>query len=254
MHLKNKIAIITGGGSGMGRATAVRLAELGVQVALWDVQLEKAQQLADSLKGIAIKCDVTKEDEVTQALQKVVAHYGQVHILVNCAGIVTGARVVGKSGPMPLEDFTRIIAVNLLGTFNVMRLVAAQMMAQQVLNEDGERGVIINTASIAAFEGQVGQAAYSAAKGGIVSMTLPVARELARYGIRVMAIAPGLIKTPMMEQMPDEVREKLQNATLFPKRLGHPEEFANLVVHIVENAYLNASVIRLDGAVRLSVG
>jgi NAD(P)-dependent dehydrogenase (short-subunit alcohol dehydrogenase family) len=251
MDLKNKVAIITGGASGMGAATAERLAKLGARVILLDTQLEKAKAIASALQGMAVQCDVTNEESVASAIQAVIQQYQQLHIVVNCAGIVAGARVVGKRGPMPLEDFSRVIQINLIGTFNVIRLAAAQMMAQPTVDVDGERGVIINTASVAAFEGQVGQAAYSASKGGIVSMTLPLAREFGRLGIRVMAVAPGIIDTPMMSAMSETVKEGLLQSPIFPRRLGNAEEFANLIAHIVENSYLNGSVIRLDGAIRL---
>lgn len=251
MNLKNKIAIITGGASGMGAATAQRLTQAGMRVALLDMQLDKAKTIADSLNGLAVECDVTKEVSVTQALEQVIKEFQEIHLVVNCAGIVAGGRVVSKKGPMPLTDFSRVIEVNLIGTFNVMRLAAAQIMQQKAVNEEGERGVIINTASVAAFEGQVGQAAYSASKGGIVAMTLPVARELGKFGIRVMTIAPGIVDTPMMAGLADNVKEALLSAAIFPHRLADPREFANLVAHIGENSYLNGSVIRLDGAIRL---
>lgn len=245
MDMHQKVALITGGASGMGAATAAHLQQKGMQVAVLDL---KKNPLAD----ISLETDVTNSESVTTAINQIVKQFNAIHVAVNCAGIAPAARIVGKNGPMPLRDFQRVIEINLMGTFNVMRLVAAQMMQQATVNEDAERGVIINTASIAAFEGQIGQSAYSASKGAIAAMTLPAAREFSQFGIRVMAIAPGVIATPMMEQMPAEILQHLAAAAPFPRRLGHPQEFARLVEHIIENIYLNGSVIRLDGALRMA--
>ncbi len=251
MELVNKIALITGGASGMGAATARLLTTAGMKVAILDQHLENTELLAKEIKSLAIYADVTDEDSIKTALAEVVAKLGAVHVVINCAGIAPAARIVGRAGPMSLTDFQQVLQVNLVGTFNVMRLVAAQMMQQSPINTEGERGVIINTASIAAFEGQVGQAAYSASKGGIVAMTLPAAREFGPFGVRVMTVAPGVIATPMMEKMPSTVCENLSATVPFPKRMGNAEEFAQLVKHIIENTYLNGSTIRLDGGLRM---
>ena len=203
------------------------------------------------MNGVALECDVTSEVSVKNAIDTVVSKFQFIHAVVNCAGVVHAARMLGKNGAMPLDDFSRVIQINLIGTFNVMRLTAEKMSTQDPVNAEGERGVIINTASVAAFEGQLGQAAYSASKGGIAAMTLPVARELSRFGIRVMTIAPGIMQTPMMSRLSETVQAQLANEVPFPKRLGDPAEFASLVFHIIENSYLNGSVMRLDGALRL---
>lgn len=245
MEIHHKVALITGGASGMGAATVAHLKQKGMQVAVLDL---KKNPFAD----ISLEADVTSGESVGNAINQIVERLNAIHVLVNCAGIAPAARIVGKNGPLPLSDFQRVIEVNLLGTFNVMRLAAAQMMQQNIVNQDAERGVIINTASIAAFEGQIGQAAYSASKGAIASMTLPAAREFSQFGIRVMAIAPGVIMTPMMEKMPAEIVQHLAAAAPFPQRLGQPQEYARLVEHIIENAYLNGSVIRLDGGLRMA--
>ncbi|NKB47097.1 MAG: SDR family NAD(P)-dependent oxidoreductase [Legionellales bacterium] len=251
MQIQGQVVIITGGASGLGEATAKRLAQAQAKVIVLDRQLSQAQAIAQTLQGAAYECDVTREDQVTQVLQTVQREHGIAKVCVNCAGIAPGQRIVGKQGPMPLADFEQVIAVNLIGTFNVLRLVAAQMFEASPMGEDGERGVIINTASVAAFEGQIGQAAYSASKGGVVGLTLPAAREFAKFGIRVNTIAPGLMETPMMAGMSEEVRKKLIEQALFPKRLGHPDEYARLVSHIIENPMINGATLRLDGAVHL---
>ena len=247
MDIKNKTALITGAASGLGAATAKTFAKHGATVILLDKNIEAATKLSKALNGTAFECDVTSEE----SLKKVLAALTEIHFVVNCAGVVHGARIVGKTGAMPLEDFSRVIHINLIGTFNVLRLCAEKMAKQQPVNELGERGVIINTASVAAYEGQLGQVAYSASKGGVVSMTLPAARELSRFGIRVMAIAPGVMQTPMMAGMTEEVRAALCADVPFPKQLGDPQQFAELAMHIIENSYLNGSVIRLDGALRM---
>lgn len=253
MDIANKVAVITGGASGMGAACAIELARAGAKVALLDMNLDGAQLLAQKIDGMAASCDVSDAANVESALAEVVKHYGAIHVAINCAGIAPAKRVVAKDGSaMPLADFKRVIDINLIGTFNVLRVAAAHMSAQEAQTQHGERGVIINTASVAAFEGQIGQAAYSASKGGVVAMALPIARELERYGIRVMTIAPGIMATPMMSAMPENVQQALAQTVTFPKRLGEASEFARLAQHIIENEYLNGEVIRLDGAIRMS--
>ncbi len=251
MQIKNQTAIITGGGSGMGAETARYLASMGAKVAVLDINLKNAEQVAREINGIAIECNVSDEESASAAFHKIKDIYGVPRVCVNCAGIAPGKRVVGREGAMPLEDFRKVIDINLIGTFNILRLAAAEMSVADLLNEDGERGVIINTASVAAFDGQIGQAAYSASKGGVVGMTLPIARELAQFGIRVMTIAPGIMETPMMSGMPQPVQESLAAAMPFPKRLGKANEYAKLVLHIIDNVYLNGEVIRLDAAIRM---
>lgn len=258
MQIQNQIAVISGGASGMGAATARYLAHAGARVAILDRNLDAAQQLAREINGLAVGCDVTQSDSLTQAMTEIENLLGIPRICVSCAGIAPGKLIVSKdTTPMPLADFSQVIQVNLIGTFNLLRVAAARMSTLDTIkdsekHDSQERGVIINTASVAAYEGQIGQAAYSASKGGVVAMTLPAARELARYGIRVMTIAPGLIDTPMLRGMADNVRESLAATVPFPKRFGDPAEYAQLVAHIVENAMLNGSVIRLDGALRMA--
>ncbi len=252
MNIKQKVIVITGGGSGMGAATAAHLAEQGAKVALLDINLEKAESVANSIDGMAVQCDVFSSESVTAAIDQIYQQLAAIHVVINCAGIAPAARIVGKDGPMPLADFEQVIHVNLLGTFNVMRLAAAKMIHQDPIDDHGQRGVIINTASVAAFDGQLGQAAYSASKGGVVAMTLPAARELSQFGVRVMTIAPGIVDTPMMAAMPDKVQASLQSQITFPKRFAQPQEYASLAQHIIENDYLNAEVIRLDGGIRMS--
>ncbi|MEE9451138.1 MAG: SDR family NAD(P)-dependent oxidoreductase [Gammaproteobacteria bacterium] len=252
MDIQGQAAIITGGASGMGAATAEKLVEQGAKVCLLDKNYQWAQDMAKKLKGHAIACDVADNDSVEQALRSAEELQGKARICINCAGIASAGRIVGREGPMAMADFNRVIEVNLLGTFNVMRLAAASMMQLDPLGKSQARGIIINTASIAAYDGQIGQAAYSAAKGAIVSLTLPAAREFAKFGIRVNTIAPGLIATPMLADMPESVRESLVAQTQFPKRLGYPQEYAKLVAHMIDNELINGEVIRLDGAVRLA--
>ena len=253
MEARGLAAVVTGGGSGMGAETARRLAKAGVKVALLDVNKAAADKVATEIGGIAIACDVTSGDSATEALAAAKKAHGPARILINCAGIAPGARVVGREGPHDLAFFSKVININLVGTFNMLRLAAAEMTALEPLNDDGERGVIINTASVAAFEGQIGQAAYSASKGGVVGLTLPAARELAKFGVRVVTVAPGLIETPMLAGMSQDVQDSLIATTVFPKRLGKPSEFAGLALHIIENPLINGETIRLDGAVRLAV-
>lgn len=253
MDIKNKVAIVTGGASGLGLATVEHLSQKGAKVVIFDVNEELAKKVTQEIGGNATyhKVNVTDEDSVHKAIQQTVEKFGAIHICVNCAGIAPPQKTVGRSGAMPLENFKKVIDINLVGTFNVLRLVAEQMAKNTALTEFGERGIIINTASVAAFEGQMGQAAYSASKAGIVGMTLPIARDLSSFGIRINAIAPGLFRTPMAAGLDDKVVEKLESLVEFPKRLGRPEEYASLVAFMIENEYLNGEVIRLDGAIRM---
>ena len=250
MNMMGLGAVVTGGGSGLGEATAERLAKAGAKVAIIDMNAAAAEQVAARIGGLALPGDVTDEVTMMAALEQAQAAHGPCRALVNCAGIGVAKRVVGRDGPMPLAEFTRVIHVNLIGTFNMMRLAGAQMSKAAPLG-DGERGVIISTASVAAFEGQIGQAAYAASKGGITALTLPVAREFAAFGIRVLTIAPGLFHTPLLSALPEEAQKSLGESIPYPRRLGAPEEFASLVAHMVENRFLNGVVVRLDGALRL---
>lgn len=252
MQLQGQAALVTGGASGLGAETARQLVQAGARVSILDVNMEAAQALADELRCHAARCDITDSASVEAALDAAQEANGAPRILINCAGIGGAKRMVGKDGsPMPLEDFSRIVNVNLIGTFNVIRLAAARMAAAEPLAE-GERGVIVATASVAAFDGQVGQAGYAASKGGITSMTLPLARDLAQHGIRVVTIAPGLFLTPLLYKLPEEVQQSLASSIPFPKRLGKAEEYAQLALHIATNLSLNGEVIRLDGALRLA--
>ncbi len=251
MKIEGVAAIVTGAASGMGMATARMLTQCGAKVGLLDIDGDKIQHLAEECQGYAVVCDVTDAESMQSALADAASTNGEARILVNCAGIAPARRIVGRDGAMPLEDFKRVIDVNLIGTFNAMRVMAARVRDEPVLDEIGERGVIVNVASVSAFEGQVGQAAYSSSKGAIVALTIQAARELASAGIRVMTIAPGLIATPMLFGMPQEVQDSLANQVPFPKRLGRPEEFAELTKHIIENQLLNGEVIRMDGAIRM---
>lgn len=244
--------VITGGASGMGFATAEWFSKKGAKIALLDNNIEQARIMAEKIGAEAFECDVRSSESVENAIAAAREAHGPARIGISCAGIAPAARIVGKNGPMPLDDFKRVIEINLIGTFNVMRLLAADMILLEPLTSSGERGVIINTASVAAYEGQIGQAAYSASKGGVVSLGLPSARELAQFGIRVNTIAPGIIATPLMQAMPQEVQDSLAASVPFPKRLGYPEEYARLAEHIVENELINGTVIRLDGAIRMA--
>jgi len=249
MKIHNNIIVVTGGGSGMGESTCRYLAEQGAKIVIIDKSENAAARVAKDTKALFFACDVSDPS----AVEKIFASLPtSPRAIINCAGIAPAKRMVGKEGPLSLDWFENVIKVNLIGTFNVMRVGAAAMIKSELEGE--ERGVIINTASIAAFEGQIGQTAYSASKGGVVAMTLPAARELARFGIRVMTIAPGFINTPMVDHFPTEVISALKAQTVFPKRLGKPEEFATLVAHIISNPLLNGEVIRLDGAVRMMPG
>jgi NAD(P)-dependent dehydrogenase (short-subunit alcohol dehydrogenase family) len=257
MNLHGQAALVTGAGSGLGAATAIELARLGAKVAALDIDAAKARAVADRIASdggtaLAVQCDITSPDSAQVALAAARTAHGPARILMNIAGIGTAKRVVGKDGsPMALEDFRRVIEVNLIGAFNMIRLAAAEMIPLEAL-ADGERGVIINTASVAAFDGQVGQHAYAASKGGVVSMTLPLARDLAQWGVRVVTIAPGLFMTPLMQELPLQTQEALAASIPFPKRLGKPEEFAQLAAEAVRNTMLNGEVIRLDGALRMA--
>lgn len=252
MDIKGVSAAVTGGGSGMGAAVARMLAAQGAKVALWDMNEQAAAAVAAEIGGIAVACDVVGEDSVAQALEKTAAAHGVPRVLVNCAGVLIPRKLVGRDGPADLAHFHKTIHVNLLGTYNTMCLAAAAMGGLAPVNDDGARGVIVNTASIAAFEGQMGQVAYSASKGGVVAMTLPAARDLARSGIRVMAVAPGAVQTPMIGTISDELQKSIESGIPFPSRFAKPEEFAKLVLHIIDNDMLNGEVIRLDGAARLA--
>ena len=250
MEIRDNVFLITGGASGLGAATARLFAAEGGKIVVADLNQDAGVALAQELGGVFVKCDVSREEDATQAVEAA-TKLGTLRGLINCAGVAPAIKTVGKYGPHPLESFTRTISINLIGTFNMIRLAAAAM-AKNEPNALGERGVIINTASVAAFDGQIGQAAYSASKGGVVGMTLPMARELARFGIRVMTIAPGIFWTPMVDGMPESVQQSLSASIPFPSRLGRPEEFADTVGFILRNRYLNGETIRLDGAVRLA--
>ncbi|ERJ18228.1 short-chain dehydrogenase/reductase SDR [Salinisphaera shabanensis T35B1] len=252
MQITERCFLITGGGSGLGAASARMLVEAGARVVLADVNTNAGHQTAEALGDAArfVHCDVTREEDGKAAVTAARQHGGALHGLLNCAGIGIPSKVLGKNGPHDLETFSKVIQINLIGSFNMIRL-ASEAMAAGEAQADDERGVIINTASVAAFEGQIGQASYSASKGGIVSMTLPIARELARHGIRVMTIAPGIFDTPMMAELPEEVRDSLGKMVPFPPRLGQPEEYARLARDIIENTMLNGSTIRLDGGIRM---
>lgn len=254
MDLQDKIAFITGGASGLGRATAENFISAGAKVMLFDLNEENARKAAADLGESASWAagDVADEDAVKAAIQKTVDTLGGLHINVNSAGIGAAGRTVGKDGPMPLKTFEFVLRVNLIGTFNCLRLCAEVMQHNEPTTEDGERGVIVNVASVAAFDGQVGQAAYSASKAGVAGMTLPIARDLSRQGIRIATIAPGIFETPMMQFAPPQVREPLIEMTQFPKRLGDPAEFAQTAAYIVNCAYINGEVIRLDGGIRMA--
>jgi NAD(P)-dependent dehydrogenase (short-subunit alcohol dehydrogenase family) len=251
MDVKGHAAVVTGGASGLGAATATFLARGGAKVAVMDVNLDAAEKLAREIGGYAARCDVTDAEQSAAALADARERHGAARILVNCAGVGPAKRIVGRDGPMPLGDFERVVKINLIGTFNMMRLAAADMQGLSTL-ADGERGVIITTASVAAFEGQIGQAAYSASKGGVAALTMPAAREFAQFGIRVVCIAPGIFRTPMLMAIPEESQKSLAASVPFPKALGRPDQYASLACHIIENSYLNGEVIRLDGALRMA--
>jgi NAD(P)-dependent dehydrogenase (short-subunit alcohol dehydrogenase family) len=251
MQIKNSVFLVTGGASGLGAATAQMAAANGAKVVIADLQAEAGEKLAKEIGGKYCKCDVTSEADGKAAVAAAVQSFGGLHVLVNCAGIGVAERTLGKEAPHDLARFTKVITINLIGTFNMIRL-GADAMAKAGPNAAGERGVIINTASVAAYDGQIGQAAYSASKGGVVGMTLPIARDLSRNGIRVVTIAPGLFLTPMLQGLPKEAQESLGKQVPFPARLGRPEEYAQLAKSIVENEMLNGETIRLDGAIRMA--
>lgn len=253
MEVKGSVAVITGGASGLGEATVRNFVEGGGQVSILDVQEEKGQRLAAELGDDVIFCmtDVTDEQSVQNAIDKTMVAFGGIHIAVNCAGVGDAAKVLGKEGPMPMELFNKVVQINLVGTMMVTRLAAEKMVANPP-NDDGEKGVVINTASAAAFDGQIGQPAYSASKAAVVGMTLPIAREFAEYGLRIVTIAPGLFETPLLAALPEKVRVSLGKMVPFPNRLGKPSEFAMLARQIVENPMLNGETIRLDGALRMA--
>jgi NAD(P)-dependent dehydrogenase (short-subunit alcohol dehydrogenase family) len=254
MNLQDKVAVVTGGASGLGLATVTRLVEKGAKVVIFDLNEAKAKEAVEQLgKNVQYALvNVADEESVHKGINQTIEAFGAIHICVNCAGVGTPGKTIGKKGVLPLEDFNKVIGINLIGTFNVLRLAANEMKNNEPLTESGERGVIINTASVAAFDGQMGQAAYGASKAGVAGMTLPVARDLSGLGIRVNTIAPGLFLTPMADTLPANVIEKLGNSVEFPKRLGHPSEFAELATFMMEHEYLNGEVIRLDGGIRMS--
>jgi NAD(P)-dependent dehydrogenase (short-subunit alcohol dehydrogenase family) len=251
MQLAGQAAIVTGGASGLGAATARKLAAQGAIVAVCDLNTELAEKLAKEIGGVAVTCDVSDAASGEAAMAAAAKAHGPARVLVNCAGVGLARRVVGREGPHALADFNKVISVNLTGTFNMLRLVTAEMSNLEPL-EGGERGVAINTASIAAYDGQIGQAAYSASKGGIVGMTLPIARELAQFGIRVLTIAPGLFLTPLLGSLPQAAQDSLASAIPFPHRLGSPDEYASLAMHMIDNPYLNGEVVRLDASLRMA--
>jgi NAD(P)-dependent dehydrogenase (short-subunit alcohol dehydrogenase family) len=251
MDIRGHAAIVTGGASGLGAATAEMLAGAGAKVAVLDVNDDGANATAKKIGGIALHCDVTSADGTAKAIAAAQDKHGIARILINCAGIGPAKRIVGRDGPMPLEDFSRVISINLIGTFNAMRLAAAAMQAVEPL-QDGERGIIICTASVAAYEGQIGQAAYAASKGGVVGLVMPAAREFAQFGVRVTGIAPGIFSTPMLHALPEAAQQSLAASVPFPKLLGTPAQYASLVRHMIENRYLNGEVVRIDGALRMA--
>jgi NAD(P)-dependent dehydrogenase (short-subunit alcohol dehydrogenase family) len=251
MQLKDQAAIVTGGASGLGAATARRLASLGARVAVCDLNAKLAESVAAEIGGIVVVCDVADAASAEAAVVAASRAHGPARVLINCAGIGVAKRVIGRDGPMPLADFDKVIKINLIGSFNMLRLATAEMAKLQPLST-GERGVVICTASVAAYDGQIGQAAYSASKGGIVAMTLPIARELAQFGIRVLTIAPGLFFTPLLAGLPQEAQDSLAAAIPFPHRLGQADEFASLALHMIDNVYLNGEVVRLDAALRMA--
>lgn len=254
MDLKDKVAIVTGGASGLGRATTEAFLEKGGKVMIFDLNEELGNEVSKELGDNCAftKVNVADEESAKAGIQATLDQFGAVHVCVNCAGIGSAMKTMGSKGPHDLKVFQTVINVNLVGTFNVLRLAAEAMAKNEPVTEDGERGVIINTASVAAFDGQVGQVAYSASKGGVVGMTLPIARDLSQYGIRVNVITPGIFNTPLMNSAPDKVKNPLIEMTQFPKRLGHPSEYGQLAVQMVENGFFNGEVVRLDGSIRMA--
>ncbi len=250
MQIQGQSAIVTGGASGLGAATAEALAKAGAKVALLDVNIDLARETASRIGAIAVRCDVSDDKSASEAIAEAAAKNGAARILVNCAGLGPPRRIVSKDGPMPLAEFERVIKVNLIGTFNMIRLVGAEMQKLAPL-ADNERGIFISTASVAAYEGQIGQSAYSASKGGIVALNIVVAREFSQFGIRSMTIAPGIFHTPLLGSLPEEAQQSLGAAVPYPKRLGTPDEYAALALHCITNTYLNGETIRIDGALRM---
>lgn len=252
MNIKDVVAVVTGGASGLGEATVIELVKNGAKVTIVDIDSAKGEKLAADLgkSAIFIKADVTSESDIQQAMKKTVDAFGKINVAVSCAGVPNPGKVLSKKGPLLLDAFNKVVQINLVGTLNVIRL-AVEQMNNNTPNEEGEKGVIVNTASVAAFDGQIGQAAYSGSKAGIVGMTLPIARECADYGIRVATIAPGLFNTPMMASLPPAVKEDMAKTVPFPRRLGKPIEYAKLAIHIIENTMLNGCCIRLDDALRM---
>lgn len=252
MNHKDVVALVTGGASGLGEASILGLVKKGAKVVVIDVDADKGDKLAANIgaNAIFVKTDVTSETDVRQTIQKAVDAFGKINVVINCAGVVNPGKLIGRKGPLPLDAFNKVLQINLVGTLNVIRLAVEQMMNNKP-DEDGEKGVIINTASIAAFEGQIGQVAYSASKAGIVGMTLPIAREISDYGIRIVTIAPGIFETPMMAGLPPAVKEDMAKTVPFPRRLGKPQEFAKMVLHIIDNVMMNGCCVRLDGALRM---
>ena len=253
MEIKDSVAIVTGGASGLGESCVRNLINRGGKVSIFDFAEDRGEKVASELGDAVTFCmtDITDEANVRAAIDKTIEAFGAIHIAVNCAGVGIPAKVLGKEGPMAMDHFNKVVQINLMGTMNVVRLAAEKMVKNQG-NDDGEKGVVINVASVAAFDGQIGQAAYSASKAGVAGMTLPIAREFAEYGIRIMTIAPGIFYTPMLSGLPENVKDALNKMIPFPKRLGKPDEFAGLVQHIIENPMLNGEVIRLDGALRMA--
>jgi NAD(P)-dependent dehydrogenase (short-subunit alcohol dehydrogenase family) len=250
MQVAMQSALVAGGGSGIGAAAARHLAQLGAKVALLDVNLDGAKSVAQEFGGLAVECDIASAESAEKAIAEARDAHGPARILVNCAGVLSPGRILGKDGPLSLDIFRRVIEVNLIGAFNLLRLAAADMAKLSPL-ADGERGVVINTSSIAAYEGQIGQIAYATSKAGMAGMTLPAARDLARHGIRVLSVAPGLVATPMLTNLPQDMQEALAQSIPFPQRLADPTEVARLVQHMIENVMLNGEVVRLDGALRM---
>lgn len=254
MNVKDKVAIVTGGASGLGLATVTRLVEKGAKVVIFDLNEAKAKEVVAKLGENAHYAivNVADDESVQNGIKEAVDHFGAIHICVNCAGVATTGKTIGKKGVLALEEFNKAIHINLIGTFNVLRLAADEMKNNEPLTESGEKGVIINTASIAGFDGQMGQVAYAASKAGVAGMTLPLARDLSQFGIRVNSIAPGIFMTPLLETIPDKAVQKISESVEFPKRLGKPSEYADLATFIIEHEYVNGEVIRVDGGIRLS--
>ena len=254
MDLKDKVAVVTGGASGLGRATTELMLERGAKVVIFDLNAAQGNAVAEELGANCAYAEVNVADEesVKAGIAKAVETFGTIHVCINCAGIGSAMKTFSSKGPHDLKVFSTVLNVNLLGTFNVLRLAAEQMSKNEPVTEDGERGVIVNTASVAGIDGQVGQVAYSASKGGVIGMTLPIARDLSQYGIRVNTICPGIFNTPLMNAAPDKVKQPLIEMTQFPKRLGHPSEYAQLACHMVENNFFNGEVVRLDGSIRMA--